>query len=274
VLFLVRLDRVNMLTDPVAHLWLLHISAFVLMPSAIQFPQYSHALTYIPQRISLLEAVMLCLMLAGASHGRGMTRLSTLVATMFFAFLYVDDRAFNRTESEVTALVQNLPPGTRVVAGLSDSDARINAVLHVVDRACIGRCFSYGNYEPATAQFRIRVLGPNRVVAPTGEVAQEIEEGRHVVTALEAPIYSVCFCDTEHYRLCLRNLPAGAVTCGASIPISPSLRSRLPGDADLARQDQKHVPEHQGPVPVVDEANHRKPSPPDAKAAQQERDQL
>ena len=33
----------------------------------------------------------------------------------------------------------------------------IESSAHVIDRACIGHCFSYANYEPATAQFRVRV---------------------------------------------------------------------------------------------------------------------
>jgi hypothetical protein len=228
VLFLERFDRGGMLADPVVHLWLLHIAAFLLMPSAIQFPQYNHPLAYIPQRISLFTAVLLCIMLAGAGNGRGMTRLSALIAIMFFVFLYVDDRAFNVVESEVARLVENLPPDAEVVAALSDSGARLNAMTHVMDRACIGRCFSYGNYEPATAQFRIRIRGPNQVVAPTMVVAQEIEKGEHIVTTQEAPLYSVCLCDAETGRLCLRTLRAKATTCSVSFAISPRLWSKVP----------------------------------------------
>ena len=222
-LFLERIDQGNFLSDPVAQLWLLHLMAFIILPSAIQFPQYQHVLAYIPQRISLLGAVFLCMVVGGARHGRGITRLSALVATVFFMFLYLDNRAFNALENEITELVERLPPGQRVVAAITDSDTRLNAPLHVVDRACIGHCFSYGDYEPATAQFRVRIVGPNRVVAPTMAVVQEIEEGRHFVTPEEAPLYSVCWCDTPEHPFCLRALHAGERTCSLSLPISPRL---------------------------------------------------
>lgn len=222
-LFLERIDQGGFLSDPAAQLWLLHLVAWLLMPSAIQFPQYQHVLAYIPQRISLLGAVFLCITVGGARHGRGITRLSALIATVFFTFLYLDDRAFNALENEITELVETLPPGQRVVAAIIDSDTRLNGPLHVVDRACIEHCFSYADYEPATAQFRIRVVGPNRVVAPTMAVLQEIEDGSHVVTPEEAPLYSVCLCDTPEHRFCLRALHAGERTCSFSLPISPRL---------------------------------------------------
>jgi hypothetical protein len=223
MLFLERIDQGAFLSDPVAQLWLLHLVAFVVLPSAIQFPQYEHVLAYIPQRISLLGAVFLCITVGGARHGRGITRLSALIATVFFTFLYLDDRAFNALENEIIELVETLPPGQRVVAAIIDSDTRLNAPLHVVDRACIGHCFSYADYEPATAQFRIRVVGPSRVVAPTMAVVKEIEDGQHVVTPEEAPLYSVCLCDTPEHRFCLRALHAGERTCSFSLPISPRL---------------------------------------------------
>ena len=223
-MLLERIDQDEFLSDPVAQLWLLHLAAFVILPSAIQFPQYQHVLAYIPQRISLLGAVFLCVTLGRGTHGRGVTRLSVLAAAVYFTFLYVDDRAFNRLEREITDLVRKLPPGQRVVAAISDSDTRLNAPLHVVDRACIGHCFSYGDYEPATGQFRIRVVGPNRVVAPNMTVVQEIENGEHVVTPAEAPLYSVCLNDKpDGTRFILRALRAGERTCGFSLPISPRL---------------------------------------------------
>jgi hypothetical protein len=259
--------------------------AFVLMPSAIQFPEYQHPLAFISQRISLLIALMFCVMVGKASHGRGITRLSGLVAAVFFTFLNLDDRAFNRAEDEVTRLVAELPPGQRVVAAVEDSGARLNAMIHVADRACIGRCFSYGDYEPATGQFRIRVTGPNTVVASSMAIVREIEEGQHIVTAAEAPLFSVCPCEKGGNRFCMRALHAGEQTCAYSIPISPRLWGRPAESASvrldlgteilaregLARKDQGQVPDHQGRVPVVDEPNHLVTAAPHAKSAQSQR---
>src|SRR5262249_15862783 len=59
VLFLERLDLgEDMLTDPPVQIWILHLVAFAVLPSAIQFPQYQHSFAFIPERISLLCALM------------------------------------------------------------------------------------------------------------------------------------------------------------------------------------------------------------------------
>jgi hypothetical protein len=219
-LFLERIDQGDVLKDPAGQIWILHVVALILIPSAIQLPQYQHVLAYIPQRISLFAAIFFIIMVGGARYGRGITRLTGLAATIFFTCLYLDGLAFNRAESEVASLVEKLPPGQRVVAAMSDSGARLNALLHVADRACIGHCFSYGNYEPATGQFRIRLTGPNQVVAPDMKVVQEIEEGQHIVTPAEAPLYSVCPIANDPNRFYLRAIHAGEQTCAFSRIVS------------------------------------------------------
>lgn len=233
-LFLERLDQGDLLHDPAGQIWSLHIVALVLLPSAIQFPQYQHVLAYIPQRISLLTALFFIMMVGRARYGRGITRLTTLVAMAFFTCLYLDGLAFNRVEAEVESLVGKLPPGQRVVGAVSDSGARVNGLLHVVDRACIGRCFSYANYEPATGQFRIRINGPNPAVASNMKVVQELEEGQHIVTREEDPLYSVCPVQNDANHFYLRAVHAGEHTCAFSRVISvrifgPDLPNTLAG---------------------------------------------
>jgi hypothetical protein len=239
-LFLKRLEQGGFLTDPKVQIWLMHVAAFVLMPSAIQFPGYQRPLAYILQRISLLTAIAFCILASNARYERGIKSLSVVAAAMFFAFLNLDDRGFNRAEDEVTQLVAALPLGQRVVAAVDDSGARLDALIHVADRACIGRCFSYGDYEPAMGQFRIRVLSPNRVVASNMAEVLEIEEGRHTVTPAEAPLYSVCDCEKDGNRFCLRALHAGERTCAVSVPIS----WRLWSSSELTRQNERQVPDH------------------------------
>jgi hypothetical protein len=56
---------------------------------------------------------------------------------------------------------------------------------------------------------------------------QEIEEGRHIVTAQEAPIYSVCRCGDHDSSLCLRRLEADEKTCSFSLPITSGLPAWL-----------------------------------------------
>jgi len=93
----------------------------------------------------------------------------------------------------------------------------------VASGACVGRCYDFGNYEPATGQFRIRPLPGNGVTASSMEVVLAIENGVHVVTPQEAPIYSVCAPIGPGPRLVLRKLAAGEKTCLVAIPVTPQL---------------------------------------------------
>jgi len=216
-LFLERVDRGKLISDPLVHVWLLNIAALVLIPSAIKFPQYQFGLLFISERISLFIAILFCAVIGAGGHGRAMTRLSSLMAIAFFAFVFIDVRAINGVDAELTSLVSGLPPGQRVVASLQDSGG-LNGLVHVLDWACIGRCFDYANYEPGTGQFRIRVLRRNQVVAPTIAIAQAIEAGHYIVAPDEAPLYSVCPGPDSEHRLRLQKMKAGDATCGFTLP--------------------------------------------------------
>jgi hypothetical protein len=216
-LFLERVDRGKLISDPLVHVWLLNIAALVLIPSAIKFPQYQFGLLFISERISLFIAILFCAVIGAGGHGRAMTRLSSLMAIAFFAFVFIDVRAINGVDAELTSLVSGLPPGQRVVASLQDSGG-LNGLVHVLDWACIGRCYDYGNYEPGTGQFRIRVLRRNKVVASTITIAQEIEAGHYIVAPDEAPLYSVCPGPDSEHRLRVQRMAAGDATCGFTLP--------------------------------------------------------
>ncbi len=219
-LFLERLDLGGVMGDPLIHIWILQVVAYVLMPSAILLPHYKHVLAYIPERISLFNGVMLCAVLGRARHGRGITRWTAAVATVFFTFLFLDTSAYSAIERKITSLAEQVPAGGRFVAEVSDSNSGPAALLHAADWACIGHCFSYANYEPATGQFRIQVAGPNGAAAADMATVQDIEEGRHIVTPGESPIFSVCRCEQENPPLCVRPIEPGEKTCSFSLPIT------------------------------------------------------
>ena len=66
--------------------------------------------------------------------------------------------------------VAALPAGHRVVSDIESIENSRMVIEHIVDRACIGRCFSYDNYEPPSALFRVRAAPGNSIVyvADTG----------------------------------------------------------------------------------------------------------
>jgi len=218
-LFLERLDRGKILEDPMIHLWALSILAYILLPRQIQLPQYRFPLAFIQPRISFFVAVLFCAMVAGGLHGRGLTRASCLLAGAFFTMLFLDAKSLNQVDEQLNKIVAALPPGQRLVAALQDSSSvQLNGLIHIGSGACIERCWDYGNYEPATAQFRVQAPGPNPVVAGDMSLVADLEQGRHVVTAPEAPLYSVCAVKGSDTHFELRKLTAGETTCLLQIP--------------------------------------------------------
>jgi hypothetical protein len=84
---------------------------------------------------------------------------------MFFAFLFSDVRAINGLEQKLDALVSSLPPNQRVIGEVRYPPNSGFDESMLIDRACIGRCFSFANYEAATEQFRVHAIPGNSIVA-------------------------------------------------------------------------------------------------------------
>lgn len=173
------------------HWCVLTAAGILILPSTVLIPGFRHALVYIAERMSLGVAVCVCALL-GAIPIRPMQRYAfAILALIFFGCLFRDERNLNLFEDRVDRAVAQLPPGQRVVSPILDSDFRANAVTHMVDRACLNRCYSYANYEPSTAQFRIRVTAPNPFVAPTYADSWDMQNGKYVVRPTDLPLYSL-----------------------------------------------------------------------------------
>ena len=161
-----------------------------LLPDGAWFPFYEQPLLFIAQRMSLAAGV-LALAVAATGRPRGWHGWSVgALAALFFVLLYADERALNRFEDRMCAAVEQLPPLARVVANV-DPRGRIRPLTHALDRVCTGRCYSYANYEPSSAAFRIRVTGPNGIVAPTALESSDMELGTYVVQERDLPLYRV-----------------------------------------------------------------------------------
>jgi hypothetical protein len=202
---------------------LISAAAVFLVPGTILIPGFRHALVYIAERMSLAVGICACAMLAGAPP-RAFVRYGLLALTLlFFGFLYRDERALNAFEDRMLGVVAGIAPGQRVVSGVDDPDLRANALTHMIDRVCMGRCYSYANYEPSTAQFRIRANAGNPFVISDYGDSFALQRGTYVPKEREVPMLKV---DLENGKLVLRNLKAGT-PCGiAFCKVLPEL---LPG---------------------------------------------
>ncbi len=201
----------NLRSDIYVHLWVLTAAAVVIVPAAIAFPQYGLPFSYITKRLSMAAGILLCALLSQVPL-RKLEKLALLsTAIIFFAFVFHDARRFNRMEDQVDAAVRAFPAGARVIGMFLTNSTRANPFWHLVDRACIGHCFSYGNYEPASRQFRIRAAPGNGIVLSDYADVFQIELGTYRVQARDMPLYLVYSCGSVHDRVCTRELHAREV---------------------------------------------------------------
>jgi len=115
----------------------------------------------------------------------------------------------NRMEGQVEQLVSTLPPNRRVMATIFPFPGSRILVQHIVDRACIARCFSYGNYEPGAAVFRVRATPGNPYVLSDYDLAVDMEHGGYVVQPGDLPVYQIYQCSASGTDLCITSLEAG-----------------------------------------------------------------
>jgi hypothetical protein len=96
----------------------------------------------------------------------------------------------------------------------------------MLDRACLGRCFSYANYEPSTAQFRIRVVKPNPLVISHYGDSWDLQNGLYVIRPADLPLLALGISDDG--KVTVRSLKAGAAS-GTSKWLALQNRKAPPG---------------------------------------------
>jgi hypothetical protein len=130
---------------------------------------------------------------------------------VFFAFLYQDTGWLNRLEANAEKLVEHLSPGSRVVVTIDSlANSRITFIGHSVERACIGHCFSYANYEPASREFRVRVRKGSPVATSSTDDAEDMASGEYEVDDTDLPLKQIYQRDASDLtKLCIRDLEGG-----------------------------------------------------------------
>jgi len=191
-------------------LYLVTFAAVLLLPRGVQIPGHIAAIALLTDRLTSISLVLLVCLLGALRRGKWHLVVSAAIAAVFFGFLYQDTGRINRMESEVAKLVRTLPPGQRVVGTIEplSDDSRV-MIQHILDRACIGYCYSYGNYEPASGMFRVRAAPGNPYVLTNFDSAAETENGEYEVQPADLPLYQVYECGEEGQELCIGPLKAG-----------------------------------------------------------------
>jgi hypothetical protein len=182
-----------------------------LLPENLRPLLYAGWIGLLGSRLTTISAILGLCLLALLKTRRWHLAGFGACALVFFAFLYQDTGWLNRLEASAERLTSGLAPGTRVVATIdAPAGSRIQFIHHSVERACIGRCFSYANYEPASGEFRIRVREGSPVVTSSTDTAEDMASGEYEVDETDLPLKQIYQCDASDLtKLCIRDLAAG-----------------------------------------------------------------
>jgi hypothetical protein len=189
-------------------LWAIFLFAVAMLPGAIWFPQYTGAVSSITSRLSAATAVFGLAVLGSVQPRRWIFAGLALCAAVFFTLQYRDTAILNGMEQQIDNLVSRLPYGTRVAYTIDfGNDSRIN-FRHMVDRACIGKCFAYSNYEPGTGQFRLRVSPQGSPIISNSGL--DMEHGDYLVRPVDLPMAQIYQPDeADLTKLAIRDLTPG-----------------------------------------------------------------
>jgi hypothetical protein len=195
-------------------IYLLAVIATVCLPENFRVGLYAGWIGLLVSRLTLVTAVLGLLVLASLRLPRWSTHGSVLWALLFFLFLYQDTGKLDRMEASARTVVHGLPVGTRVVGVANPPDDwRIQFIYHSIERACIGRCFSFANYEPSSLQFRVRALAGNYFVTTSVDQSDDMSSGDYIVRNADLPLTSIYQCnDADFTQLCALPLRAGQKT--------------------------------------------------------------
>jgi hypothetical protein len=203
---LVWRKRRDVLYVRVLQIYVLVALVAVLAPWGIRWISYSVTLGLLPGRITAIAAVFGCAIAARAQMPRTVLIATALVAIAFFAIMYRDQLELNAVETEIESVIHQLPRGSRVVSNVDWPEGRVQ-LWHLIDRACIGYAFDFGNYEASSGHFRIRVQPGNTLLT---WVPPEVDP---VSTAVllrgkGIPVYEIYDDDDGHYHWRELNLSA------------------------------------------------------------------
>jgi hypothetical protein len=193
---------------PAPQMAALAAAALILLPTSLDWPGTHHSLNFIDWRLAPWLTLFFLAWLARLSSARVSLMAGLAAASVFFSFLVQDSRLLGRIEQAFHDAVRQVPARSRVVNTVTTLPLGINPLLHPIDRACIGHCFSYGNYEPATAQFRLRSRpGAAAAMASMRDVSA-LHHGQYVVKPGDLPLFGVFLRGKSPFTLSVRPLEA------------------------------------------------------------------
>lgn len=176
----------------------------LMLPESIPF-SHRASLALVPERLSLLSALIIGCLIGQLDPRKWHLLAFAAIATVFFSFLYQDTGALDRTEARIEQVLQTLPLGQRVwLESMPDPPHSHVGIEHVLDRACIGHCFSYLNYEPSSGQFRVRAQPGNFFVVMNDFEENSKQTKTQAVSPEEITALQAYPCGARALDMCVR----------------------------------------------------------------------
>jgi len=196
------------LSLPAPQMAALAAAALILLPTSLDWPGTQHSLNFIDWRLAPWLTLFLLAWLARLARARTSLAAGLTAASLYFTLLVSDWRLLGRMERAFHEAAASVPARSRVVSAVSMLPLGINPLLHMIDRACIGRCFSYGNYEPSSAAFRLRSQSGSPAVADAVGTVTALHHGQYVVQPGDLPLFGVFLRGKSPFTLSVRPLQA------------------------------------------------------------------
>lgn len=216
-------EKSLLLREPAVWLGVILATAILAIPGAVQLPGTARPLHFVDFRLALFLSPVLQA-LAIAAQPRRMPFLGALMTVMavpYFLFLASDYRYLNQAQDEFFRAAHQIPEGGRAVAAATGRPAGMNPLSHMLEKACIGRCFAYGNYVPSSNAFRLRSRPGSTLALDDSAEVDRLAAGRFVVRPRDVPLYGVFLHSAQPFRLEVRSLHVGERVPLRSVPIPP-----------------------------------------------------
>ena len=181
-----------------------------LLPENLRPDENAGWIGLLVTRLTLISAIFIFCWLGTLRPRKWHLLALGACAAMYFTLVYRDTRPAERMEENAEKITRDLPMGTRVVATIFEPPDFRMVALHVVDRACVGHCFVYSNYEASTKQFRLRAREGSPVVVGSPDDSDDMQSGLYEVRDDDLPLKEIYQCDARDWtKLCVRDLKAG-----------------------------------------------------------------
>jgi hypothetical protein len=192
-------------------LYLISFCAVIILPEDLRPELEGSWIGGLATRLTLICTIFAISFLASLKPKYAHLASFGACAAVFFFMVHRDTGVLDRMEENVTAITRELPFGTRVAATIYSPPGYRTQYEHLVDRACIGHCFLYSNYEPSTLKFRVRVRKEgSRIVASRVDESEDLQSGYYDVEDNDLPLKQIYQCDPANLtRLCIRDLESG-----------------------------------------------------------------